>query len=133
MGTKFSDSFQEDSKPSSEGILGYARGRLSIQSFTLALTNAVIHGIDDGFARATVTVVDKDENSRILIGVARLTDNNCNVSWRMKVQGGEFTGDVTVNCKKKKWRDEMRRHVYEKCNAALPQDTEARMKLVLRK
>ena len=133
MGTKFSDSFPRDDKRASEGILGYARGRLSIQSFILALADAVIRGMDDGFARATVAVMDKDENSRILIGVARRTDNDCDVSWKMKVRGGEVAGDVTVNCKKKKWRDEIRQLFYARCNAALPQDTEATMKLVLRK
>ena len=80
MGTKSSDSFETDGTLVSEGILGYVRGRLSIESLISALADALIRGMTDGFARATVAIVDKDENIRILIGIARLTDNNCNVS-----------------------------------------------------
>lgn len=133
MDTKLGDSFQVDGKlpdSYSEGILGYARGRLSIKSFISALSDAVIRGIDDGFARASITIVDNEENSRISIGVARQKDNNCDVSWRMKVQGGEVTGDVTVNCKQKRWKKKVRQLLHGKCDAALPQDTEATMKLV---
>ncbi len=104
MWVQLSDSFQVDGELADshlEGILGYARGRLSIKSFISVLSDAVVRGMDDGFARASITIVDNEENSRISIGVARQTDNNCDVSWRMKVQRGEVTGDVTVELQTK--------------------------------
>lgn len=133
---KLRDSFRVDGEipeSHSEGILGYARGRLSIKSFISALADAVVRGMNDGFTRASIAIIDNEENSRVSMGIARQKDNNFVVSWRMKVQGGEVSGDVPVNCKNKSWEKEVRQLFHAKCDAALPLDTEATMKLVFRK